>query len=89
MASTASNKRGLFHQQYLVLNVLINYDTYVFQCTLHQSNPECLKSGSLIDRQSYWKKLVRKSFLGKMIDIELRDFFLVTKKLGCCGKFGC
>ena len=42
--------------------------------TLHQTNLKCLKSGPLLKKQFFWQKLVKMSFLGKMIDIERRDF---------------
>ena len=41
---------------------------------LHQNNLKCLKSGPLLKRLYFWQKIVKMSFLGKMIDIERREF---------------
>ena len=53
-----------------------NLDDVIFVLslsTLHQTNLKCLKSGPLLKKQFFWQKLVKMSFLGKMIDIERRD----------------
>ena len=49
-----------------------------------------MKSGPLLKKQFFWQKLVKMSFLGKMIDIERTDFKKkVSKKIGCFSEFGC
>ena len=48
-----------------------------------------LKSGPLLERQFFRQKLGEMSFLGKIIDIERRDFKKkVSKKVGSFSKFG-
>ena len=46
----------------------------------HQSNPKCLKGRPLLNRKLIWQKLVKMSFLGKIIDIKWRNFLKKFQK---------
>ena len=69
-----------FHHSDLIVTWKKSLDCFTFyapkqsRVTLHERNPKYLKSGPLLKIQFFWQNLVKMSFLGKMIDIEQRDF---------------